>query len=121
MIYIAVLIVGIQVFPVETDMAVAVNAERTQRGLPALVMDSGDMQQSCRDHCYWMAEHGRMVHAGPYAENIAAGQGSVKEVMNVWMHSSGHRANILGRNYTYVAASGWTSERGVRYWCLRFR
>lgn len=35
-------------------------------------------------------------------ENIAKGQKSPKEVMNSWMNSSGHRANILNGNYNGI-------------------
>lgn len=35
-------------------------------------------------------------------ENIAKGQRSPQEVMNAWMNSSGHRANILNRNYNGI-------------------
>ena len=35
-------------------------------------------------------------------ENIAQGQRSPKEVMNSWMNSSGHRANILNTNYNAI-------------------
>lgn len=34
-------------------------------------------------------------------ENIALGQTTAQEVMNAWMSSAGHRANILG-NFTHV-------------------
>ncbi len=35
-------------------------------------------------------------------ENIAKGQRTPKEVMNAWMNSQGHRANILNANYTQI-------------------
>lgn len=35
-------------------------------------------------------------------ENIATGQRSPAEVMNGWMNSSGHRANILSQNFQHV-------------------
>lgn len=35
-------------------------------------------------------------------ENIAAGQKTPEEVMNSWMNSSGHKANILNKNYTQL-------------------
>lgn len=35
-------------------------------------------------------------------ENIASGQGSPDEVMNSWMNSEGHRANILSSDFTQV-------------------
>ena len=33
-------------------------------------------------------------------ENIASGQTTPAEVVNAWMNSEGHRANILGANFT---------------------
>ncbi len=36
------------------------------------------------------------------AENIAKGQRSATEVMNSWMNSPGHRANILSRSVTQI-------------------
>lgn len=36
------------------------------------------------------------------AENIAAGQSTPQEVVNSWMNSSGHRANILSTKYKYI-------------------
>ena len=35
-------------------------------------------------------------------ENIAAGQKSPEDVMNIWMNSPGHRANILNPEYTEI-------------------
>lgn len=36
------------------------------------------------------------------AENIASGQGTASDVMNSWMNSSGHRANILNPTYNQI-------------------
>lgn len=47
----------------------------------------------------------------PYSsagENIAAGQRSASDVMNSWMNSPGHRANILGQSYTHIGI-GYTN------------
>ena len=33
-------------------------------------------------------------------ENIASGQTTPAEVVNAWMNSEGHRANILGESFT---------------------
>lgn len=38
-------------------------------------------------------------------ENIAKGQRSPQEVMNAWMNSSGHRANILSKNFTKIGVA----------------
>ena len=45
-------------------------------------------------------------------ENIAAGQKTADEVMNSWMNSSGHKANILNENYTQIGVGFY---RGGQY------
>ena len=51
-------------------------------------------------------------------ENIAYGQRTPEEVMNSWMNSSGHRANILG-SYDYIGI-GVTYKNGTYYWSQFF-
>ena len=51
-------------------------------------------------------------------ENIAYGQRTPEEVMNSWMNSSGHRANILG-SYDYIGV-GITYRNGTYYWTQFF-
>jgi len=41
--------------------------------------------------------------SGNLAENIARGQSRLEDVMASWMSSPCHRANIMNRNYKYVA------------------
>lgn len=43
------------------------------------------------------------------AENIAAGQTSPSNVLNAWMNSAGHKANILNDAVTHMAA-GYTDQ-----------
>lgn len=45
-------------------------------------------------------------------ENIAAGQKTAEEVMDSWMNSSGHKANILNKNYTQLGVGFY---RGGEY------
>ncbi|MBQ7400209.1 MAG: CAP domain-containing protein [Clostridia bacterium] len=52
-------------------------------------------------------------------ENIAYGQRSPEEVMTAWMNSEGHRANILGENYTHIGIGVYESG-GVIYWSQFF-
>jgi uncharacterized protein YkwD len=52
------------------------------------------------------------------AENIAAGQTSVANVLSSWMASPGHCVNIMGAAYQEVALSCVRSESGTRYWTL---
>ncbi|MGY0068956.1 sigma-70 family RNA polymerase sigma factor [Streptomyces sp. QTS137] len=51
-------------------------------------------------------------HPSPGAENIARGQSSAESVMESWMNSEGHRANILNCSLTTmgvgVVTSDWT-------------
>lgn len=53
-------------------------------------------------------------------ENIAAGQRTPEEVMNAWMNSSGHRANILSADYTELGVGVGVGQRGI-YWVQLFR
>lgn len=52
-------------------------------------------------------------------ENIAYGQRSAEEVMNSWMNSSGHRANILNADFTGIAV-GQAIRGNVKYWVQIF-
>lgn len=109
----------------ETESAQAVeilnlvNAERSKQGLQSLTL-SEKLTSIANTKAKDMADKGYFSHESPtygspfdmlkhfgvsysYAgENIAAGQKTAKEVMNSWMNSSGHRANILNKNYTQL-------------------
>ena len=50
-------------------------------------------------------------------ENIAMGQRTPEEVMDGWMNSSGHRANILSSNYTQIGV-GYVAQGN--YWTQLF-
>jgi uncharacterized protein YkwD len=52
---------------------------------------------------------------GYFAENIAWGQSNAQDAFNGWAASSGHRANMLGRNY---GAFGLGQSQG--FWVLMF-
>lgn len=55
-------------------------------------------------------------------ENIAAGQSSVTEVMNAWLGSSGHCANIMNSNFLEVGAALVENAQADyrRYWTQNF-
>lgn len=53
------------------------------------------------------------------AENIAYGQRTHEIVMNAWMNSSGHRANILSKNVEYIGV-GVVYSNGIYYWTQLF-
>ena len=59
---------------------------------------------------------------GRLGENIAAGQRTPEEVVQSWMNSSGHRANILNANFTKLAV-GYAYVPGDiygHYWVQMF-
>ena len=53
-------------------------------------------------------------------ENIAYGQSSPQAVMEGWMNSSGHRANILNSNFKNIGVGLYQDERGVNHWVQLF-
>uniref|UniRef100_UPI002F3F30D3 CAP domain-containing protein n=1 Tax=Intestinibacter sp. TaxID=1965304 RepID=UPI002F3F30D3 len=53
-------------------------------------------------------------------ENIAKGQKTPSEVMNSWMNSSGHRANILSANFTELGVGIAKDSKGTIYWTQMF-
>lgn len=53
-------------------------------------------------------------------ENIAYGQQSPEQVMESWMNSSGHRANILNANFTSIGVGHYKNAAGVNYWTQLF-
>ena len=101
--------------PQEAAMLCLVNTARRARSLPELTADdalaraadrkSADVlrcdefsHEACgREFTYWIERFG--FHGCASAENIAWGGGSlggVRSIFRLWMHSPGHRANILG-------------------------
>lgn len=96
-----------------------VNAERKKAGLQPLTL-SNKLTNIAYTKAKDMAEKNYFSHQSPTygspfdmlkqfgvsfsaaGENIAAGQKSAEEVMNSWMNSSGHKANILNANYTQL-------------------
>ena len=101
-----------------------VNQERQKAGVPALTL-SNELTSIANTKAKDMADKNYFSHDSPtygspfdmlnhfgvsfsYAgENIAAGQKTAEEVMNGWMNSSGHKANILNKNYTQLGV-GYT-------------
>lgn len=53
-------------------------------------------------------------------ENIAWGQKTPKEVVNAWMNSSGHRANIMNPQFNRIGVGYLTNASGTPYWVQLF-
>lgn len=56
------------------------------------------------------------------AENIAAGQNSVSEVMKSWRNSKGHYKNMIGQSFTHVGFGMSINARSTykKYWVQNF-
>lgn len=53
-------------------------------------------------------------------ENIAWGQKSPEAVMQAWMNSEGHRANILNKNFTKIGVGYYQNAAGRNSWTQLF-
>lgn len=106
--------------PIEARIIERTNAQRTRHGLPALAVDAR-LQTSARRHAAWMTNNRSMTHTSQaVGENIAMGQHSSTEVLNAWMNSDGHRANILNPGYSRIGVAAYTTPEGTIFWCQQF-
>jgi uncharacterized protein YkwD len=107
------------VLTVEHRLLERINEIRIGSGLGALVLDP-ILKLRARRHCAWMANSGSMVHSNDGAENIAMGQHDTDDVVDSWMRSSGHRANILNPNWKKAGMVGYSNGNGTPFWCQQF-
>jgi len=104
-----------------------VNAERAKAGLGALTIDTkvtaaaqvrAKEVQTSFSHtrpdgrsCFTALDEANASYRGA-GENIALGQKTPEQVMNDWMNSEGHRANIMNPNFKYIGVgvdgNAWT-------------
>jgi uncharacterized protein YkwD len=54
-------------------------------------------------------------HASYAGENIAYGYETPRALVSAWMHSEGHRANLLSRHFHRIGVSGWRATNGQTY------
>lgn len=115
-----------------------VNQERSKVGLKALTL-SAELTDVATVKAQDMADNGYFDHTSPNygspfemmrhfgiqyrsaGENIAAGQKTAQEVMNSWMNSSGHRANILNSDYEQIGIGYVTGGQYGTYWVQMFK
>jgi len=121
----------------EDEVARLVNVERAKQGLPALTYNwqvarvARIKSQDMINNKYFA--HISPVYGSPFkmlesynlkfsaaAENIAMGQRTAQEVMNSWMNSPGHRANILSRNVTHIGVGAAKAANGTIYFTQMF-
>lgn len=112
-----------------------VNVERAKAGAAALTVSSGASRAAQvraeeitksfshtrpdgRSFSTALTEAGVMY--GGSGENIAYGQRSPQAVMDQWMSSAGHRANILNPDFTAIGVGHYESGNGTDYWTQLF-
>ena len=120
----------------ENEVIRLVNEIRVKNGLKSLTADwelsrvARYKSQDMKDNNYF--SHTSPTYGSPFemiknfgisfrsaGENIAKGQKSPQAVVNAWMNSSGHRANILNSSYTkigvgYVASGNYWTQMFIK-------
>ena len=118
----------------ENEVVRLVNVERSKQGLKSLDSDwqlsrvARYKSQDMRDNGYF--SHTSPTYGSPFemmksfgisyrtaGENIAKGQKTPAAVVNAWMNSSGHRANILNSSFTKIGV-GYVANGN--YWTQMF-
>ena len=118
----------------EGEVVRLVNEIRARNGLPALTAN-WELARVARYKSEEMSAKGYFSHTSPTygtpfqmmtafgisarsaGENIAYGQRTPAAVVNAWMNSSGHRANILSAAYTQIGVGYCASGN---YWTQLF-
>jgi uncharacterized protein YkwD len=109
---------------------------RASAGLPALVPDA-QLEQAALQQAGYMASRGRMSHTtgwgkdfasrmkdnevhGTAGENIAEGRFDQQKLFDIWMHSDGHRRNMLDPDFSRFGLAYVRDGRDptLRYWAL---
>ena len=118
----------------EQEVIRLVNEIRVQNGLSALTYN-WELSRVARYKSQDMVDNRYFSHTSPTygtpfqmirsfglscrsaGENIAYGQRTPQAVVNAWMNSSGHRANILSSSYTQIGV-GYVANG--HYWTQMF-
>jgi uncharacterized protein YkwD len=115
----------------QSDIVYWTNQWRAKVGCPKLRLDA-NLARAGRNHSAFMAQTGRFSHVGyggssfvnrvkaagytaPKSENIAWGYRTGAAVVNAWMHSPGHRANIVDCSARAVGVGAVYSSNGTPY------
>ncbi len=122
---------------IEDEVIRLVNVQRANNGLPQLTKN-WEASRVARYKSQDMIDKNYFAHMSPTygspftmmqnfglrfsaaAENIAYGQRTASEVMNSWMNSPGHRANILNRSFTHIGVGAAKASNGTLYWTQMF-
>ncbi|MEU1271175.1 CAP domain-containing protein [Streptomyces sp. NPDC005799] len=120
-----------------TQVVERTNRERAGAGLPPLAVDPV-LTSAAQAHSADMMARAFYSHTSPegrqpwdraaaagstrrtIGENIACGQRSPAEVVDGWMHSPGHRANILKPDFTHIGVGFAGGGPKGTYWTQLF-
>ena len=118
----------------ESEVVRLVNVERAKNGLSALT-ENWELSRVARYKSKDMHDRGYFSHTSPTygspfdmmknfgisyrtaGENIAKGYRTPQEVVNGWMNSEGHRANILNASFRQIGVGYYTNGN---YWTQMF-
>ncbi|TIT79762.1 MAG: CAP domain-containing protein [Mesorhizobium sp.] len=121
---------------VSSSATTTLSTIRTSAGLPALVPDT-QLEQAALQQAGYMASRARMSHTtgwgkdfasrmkgngvhGAAGENIAEGRFDLEKLFDIWMHSDGHRRNMLDPDFSRFGLAYVRDGRdpSLRYWSL---
>jgi uncharacterized protein YkwD len=120
----------------QAEVVALVNKERADAGCGAVTANA-KLSQAAQAHSQDQADHNTMSHTGsdgstPWdrskragydqaiGENVAAGYRTPADVMNGWMNSDGHRANIVNCSAKAIGVGRAPAGNGTLYWTQLF-
>ena len=124
---------GDPISAIEQQVVDMVNVEREKVGAAPLTVNYS-LMEAAWVHNEHMVEIGRICHSGcgdgdpgtriaatgyrytTWGENVAVSYPNAAAVMDAWMHSSGHRANILNRRFVDIGVAHSSNN----YWTQVF-
>ena len=111
------------------------NRERREEGEKPLKLNA-KLTAAAQEYADYLAKNGKFSHTAkgtmssrvkdagykPRAvgENIAVGQSSTSSVLKSWMHSEGHKKNILSDKYSEVGFGIAKDKKGRLLWVTDF-
>jgi uncharacterized protein YkwD len=118
----------------ETEVIRLVNVERGKAGCGSVQLNT-KLRTAIRLHVQELGTHGNLYishvsddgrtfvdrakaqgYDDPGGENVARGQRDAADVMNSWMNSSGHRANILNCSFKAIGVGAVKGVDGTLVW-----
>jgi uncharacterized protein YkwD len=125
-----------------SQVVTLINSHRTGMGLVALKV-SPTLTNAAVWKARHMAEYSYMAHDDPappvartvadrlaacgypsstsgWGENIAYGYGTASSVVDAWLNSAGHRANIENASYRVTGVGAAANASGIVYWSQEF-